>query len=163
MQGRSIVAIHAEKLRIAGATAFRAILVTSANAHQRPYAHYQVLTTNEGPEMIRQTMVRACQVMGVIATTAVLAACGGGGGGDSAGTPSAGTGSLRVALTDAPSCGYDHVYITIEKVRVHQSSTAADADAGWTELALSPARRIDLLDLTNGVLEELGTMPLPAG
>ncbi|MEZ0306909.1 MAG: DUF4382 domain-containing protein, partial [Ramlibacter sp.] len=95
--------------------------------------------------------------------TAALVACGGGGGGDSTGTPSAGMGSLRVALTDAPSCGYDHVYVTIEKVRVHQSTTAADADGGWTELTLSPARRVDLLELTNGVLEELGTVPLPAG
>src|SRR6185295_739784 len=33
----------------------------------------------------------------------------------------------------------------------------------WSELAVSPARRLDLLDLTNGVMEELGTMPLAAG
>lgn len=88
-------------------------------------------------------------------TAATLAACGGGG--------SDATGTLRVALTDAPSCGYDHVYVTVEKVRVHQSSGAGDADAGWSEIVLSPARRLDLLDLTNGVLEELGSTPLPAG
>jgi hypothetical protein len=89
---------------------------------------------------------------------AMLAACGGGGGGSSGGD-----GALRVALTDAPSCGYDHVWVTVEKVRVHQSSGAADAEGGWTELNVSPARRIDLLELTNGVLEELGTVSLPAG
>ncbi|WP_249931276.1 DUF4382 domain-containing protein [Ramlibacter sp. 2FC] len=88
-------------------------------------------------------------------TAATLAACGGGGSG--------GTGTLRVALTDAPSCGYDHVYVTVERVRVHQSSSAGDAEAGWSEIVLSPARRIDLLDLTNGVLEELGNTDLPAG
>jgi len=55
------------------------------------------------------------------------------------------------------------VWVTVEKIRVHTSSTAQDGDAGWSELALSPARRIDLLGLTNGVLEELGSMPLPAG
>lgn len=87
--------------------------------------------------------------------SATLAACGGGG--------SDATGTLRVALTDAPSCGYDHVYVTVEKVRVHQSSGAGDADAGWSEIVLSPARRIDLLDLTNGVLEELGNTELRAG
>lgn len=87
-------------------------------------------------------------------TAATLVACGGGSGG---------TGTLRVALTDAPSCGYDHVYVTVEKVRVHQSSSVGDSDAGWSEIVLSPARRIDLLDLTNGVLDELGNTELPAG
>lgn len=96
----------------------------------------------------------------VAGSAAVLAACGGGGGG---GVSASGDGSLRVALTDAPSCGYDHVYITIEKVRVNQSTTAGDSDGGWTDITLSPARKVDLLALTNGVLEELGTTPLPAG
>lgn len=95
--------------------------------------------------------------MGSVAALAVLtlAACGG--------TGSGGTGSLRVALTDAPTCGYDAVNVTIEKVRVHQSSGAGDADSGWSEIILSPARRVNLLDLTNGVLEELGQTSLPAG
>jgi hypothetical protein len=90
---------------------------------------------------------------------AAMVACGGGGGGDA----SAGDGSLRMALTDAPACGYDHVWVTIDKVSVHTSATAAESDAGWKDLTLSPARRVDLLSLTNGVLEELGTMPLASG
>lgn len=93
----------------------------------------------------------------VVAGLAVVAACGGGGGGGS------GSGTLRLALTDAPSCGYDAVYVTVEKVRVHQSNGATDADGGWSEIVLNPARRVDLLSLTNGVLMELGQMPLPAG
>ncbi len=101
------------------------------------------------------------RVLGALALTAALTACGGGGGGGS--VAAGGDGTLRVALTDAPSCGYDHVYITIEKVSVNKSATAAETDAGWTDLTLSPARRVDLLALTNGVLEELGTTPLPAG
>jgi len=72
-------------------------------------------------------------------------------------------GTMRVSITDAPSCGYDAVYVTVERVRVHQSASAGDSDAGWSEVALNPARRIDLLSLTNGVLEELGETPLPAG
>lgn len=102
--------------------------------------------------------LRALRWAASLGAAAILAACGGGGG-----SSSAGDGSLRVALTDAPSCGYEHVYVTIEKVRVHQSASAADAEGGWSELTLSPARRVDLLELTNGVVQELGTMPLPAG
>jgi hypothetical protein len=91
---------------------------------------------------------------------ALLAACGGGGGG---GGGIGGTGTMHVSLTDAPSCGYDQVNVTIDRVRVNQSSSAADADGGWSEIVLSPARRVDLLTLQNGVLEDLGQTQLPAG
>ena len=91
----------------------------------------------------------------------LLAACGGGGGG--IGGTGAPLGSMRVSLTDAPSCGYDAVYVTVEKVRVNQNASAGDDDGGWTEIVLNPAKRIDLLSLTNGVLEELGETQLPAG
>ncbi|MBC7623652.1 MAG: DUF4382 domain-containing protein, partial [Aeromicrobium sp.] len=59
--------------------------------------------------------------------------------------------------------GFDAVNITVTKVRVHQSSAAADTDAGWTDITLSPAKKINLLNLTNGVLEQLGQTPLSAG
>ena len=95
--------------------------------------------------------------------SALLPGCGGGEGGGIGGTGTAEMGTLRLALTDAPACGYDAVNITIEKVRVNQNSSAQDADAGWSEIVLSPARRVDLLTLTNGVLEELGETTLPAG
>lgn len=106
---------------------------------------------------LMKTAGHASRWLAGMGIAAVLAACGGGGG------TSSGTGTLRVALTDAPACGFEHVYVTVEKVRVNQSATAGDADGGWTDLTLSPARRIDLLSLTNGVLEELGTVPLTAG
>ncbi|CAJ0808938.1 hypothetical protein LMG19083_04804 [Ralstonia psammae] len=86
-------------------------------------------------------------------------ACGGGDGGSA--TTSNGT--LQVSMTDAPSCGYDHVYVTVNKVRVNASSTAADADGGWTDITLQTPQKIDLLSLTNGVLSDLGSAPLPAG
>lgn len=95
------------------------------------------------------------------ALLAALAACGGGGGSDA--SSDAGNGTLRLALTDAPACGFDRVNVTVEKVRVHLSSSAADADGGWSEVVLNPARRIDLLSLTNGALFELGQTPLAAG
>ncbi len=97
---------------------------------------------------------------GALAAAAIavlLAACGGGGSSSNA------PGTLRVALTDAPACGYDEVNVTVQKVRVHQSGTAGDGDSGWSEVVLNPARKINLLDLTNGVLEELGQTELPAG
>ena len=86
--------------------------------------------------------------------------CGGGGGGGEA-APASGT--LGVSMTDSPSCGFDKVNVTVVKVRVHQSSTAADTDAGWTDIVLSPAQKIDLLSLNNGVLFNLGETPLAAG
>lgn len=93
-----------------------------------------------------------------------LFACGGGGGGGGiSGTGVSSAGSMHLSLTDAPACGYDHVYLTIDRVRVNKSSSAADGDSGWSEVVLSPARRIDLLGLTNGVLADLGQTALPAG
>ena len=89
-----------------------------------------------------------------------LAACGGGGSDGASSTPS---GTLHVAITDAPSCGFDHVYVTVSKVRVNASAQAGDNDAGWTTVALPAPQKIDLLSLTNGVLADLGQSALPAG
>jgi hypothetical protein len=91
-----------------------------------------------------------------------LAACGGGGGGSSTPPPMT-LGTLGVSLTDAPACGFDAVNVTVSKVRVHQSSTASDTDSGWSDITLSPARKINLLNLTNGTLDALGQTSLAAG
>ncbi|RQZ60727.1 DUF4382 domain-containing protein [Burkholderia cepacia] len=88
----------------------------------------------------------------------ILAGCGGGD--DGGGTQ---TGTLHVAMTDAPSCGFDHVYITVSQVRVNANANAADNDAGWSTVALATPQKIDLLSLTNGVLADLGQTALPAG
>jgi len=102
----------------------------------------------------------------VLLAAALVAACGGGSDstGASTGTGTGtGTGTLSLSLTDAPACGYDKVFVTIEKVRVHQSSTAADNDAGWSEVVLAAPQRVDLLTLNNGTLLPLGQTELPAG
>lgn len=94
---------------------------------------------------------------------AALGACGGGGDDTPPPTQQAQSGSMRVAITDAPTCGYDAVHVSIAKVRVHKSGGAAETDAGWSEIVLSPARRVELLSLNNGVLAELGQVSLETG
>ena len=93
---------------------------------------------------------------------AVVAGCGLDGEG---GTP---LGALSVSLTDAPACGFDAVNVTVDKVRVHQSSSANENEEGWTTIALLPPRKINLLDLNdpmqpNLALERLGETSLEAG
>jgi hypothetical protein len=90
----------------------------------------------------------------VIFSSLVLAACGSDG-------PT--QGRVAISLTDAPACGYDAVNVTVEKIRIHQSGNATDNDAGWKEIVLNPAKRVNLVKLTNGVLEPLGSTPLTQG
>ena len=107
--------------------------------------------------MIKRLLHRA-GLAGLLAFATLLAACGGGGDGTSTAN-----GQLRIRLTDSQSCNYESVFVTVTEVRVSQSSTASDSDSGWETLTLSPARQVDLMTLRNGVFEELGTLPLPAG
>jgi len=105
----------------------------------------------------------------------IAAGCGGGGGSTSDTTGNTGgstaMGTLRVALTDNPACGYDNVWVTVEKVRVHRDGSAGEGDAGWVDIPLPQAQpvlapqplRVDLLTLTNGTLVPLGQVQLPAG
>ncbi|TCW81167.1 hypothetical protein C5O80_23670 [Burkholderia sp. SRS-46] len=88
-----------------------------------------------------------------------LVGCGGGDGGGS----STQTGTLHVAMTDAPACGFDHVFVTVSQVRVNMNANAGDNDGGWSTVTLPTPQRIDLLSLTNGALADLGQTALPAG
>ncbi|HEX9173312.1 MAG TPA: DUF4382 domain-containing protein [Telluria sp.] len=97
------------------------------------------------------------------AAAAALSACGGGGGGSTAPAPVSTMGTLSVGITDAPACGFDSVNVTVSKVRVNKSATATETEGGWTDITLSPAKKINLLNLTNGVLETLGQTSLEAG
>lgn len=97
---------------------------------------------------------------------AALTACGGGssgGGATPTPPPVPTTGTLAVALTDAPACGFDAVFVTVTKVRVHASANAAETDSGWIDITLAAPRKINLLNLSNGVLEALGSATLAAG
>lgn len=99
-------------------------------------------------------------LMGLLVTV-FIAGCGSDGGGTQPGI-------LSVTMTDAPACGFDAVNVTVSKVRVHQSDNASENAAGWTDITLNPARKINLLNLNdptqpNLALESLGETPLEAG
>lgn len=92
----------------------------------------------------------------------ILAGCGNSGG---SGTQ---PGVLSASITDAPACGFEQVNVTVSKVRVHQSGSASENAAGWTDITLTPPRKINLLTLNdptqpNLALESLGETPLAAG
>ncbi len=97
----------------------------------------------------------------------ILSGCGSGSGSSSGtlqGQPNASQmGILNVSLTDAAAPGLDAVNVTVRKVRAHQSASASEDDAGWSDIAVEPPKKINLLSLTNGVLESLGQTELPAG
>jgi hypothetical protein len=94
--------------------------------------------------------------------TVFIAGCSSDGGGSTQ------PGTVGVSMTDAPACGFKAVNVTVSKVRVHQSESASDNAAGWTDITVNPPRKINLLDLNdptqpNFALESLGETPLEAG
>jgi hypothetical protein len=97
---------------------------------------------------------RLCSWVAIPIASAMLvfASCGGGGSSGSSG----GTGTLSLALSDAASDDYRAVYVTIKEVRVHT------ANGGW-DIVAEPKTTFNLLDLVNGMLEQLGVASLPAG
>jgi hypothetical protein len=96
----------------------------------------------------------AVAVIGVL----FLASCGGGGGGGDGATTAttASTGTLSVNLTDAATTDYQAIYITVREVAVHR-------DGGDWKVVSTPNKTYNLLDLVNGVREELGLATLETG
>jgi len=87
---------------------------------------------------------------------------GAGGGVGGTGSPST-AGVIHFFLADAPSCGFDAVNVTVDRVRIHASNAAGGTDSGWSEVAQNPGTRVDLLTLINGIFLDLGQTTLPAG
>jgi hypothetical protein len=113
---------------------------------------------------MKQHINRIGLLAGGALAAASLVACGGGGGSTAPTQPPVSTmGTLAVSMTDAPACGFDAVNVTVSKVRVNKSASASETDSGWTDITLSPAKKINLLTLTNGALEALGQASLDAG
>lgn len=69
------------------------------------------------------------------------------------------TGRLSLSLTDVSTDQYKAVYVTIAEIDVHAD---ADAQDTWTTVA-TPNKTYNLLDLANGVREDLALVDLTAG
>jgi hypothetical protein len=83
--------------------------------------------------------------------TGIFVACG------SSGGSSTTLGKVNVSLSDPPTCAgpsgaFSHIYVTIQDVQIHQSSSAGPNDAGWVDLTpdlkASP-QQVDLLGIAN--------------
>ena len=72
-----------------------------------------------------------------------------------------GTGTMSLSITDATTDEYKAVYVTIEEVSVHVGGNEHN-DSNW-EVVGSPGKTYNLLDLVNGVIEQLGIIELQAG
>ncbi len=86
----------------------------------------------------------------------MLISCGGDGGSSSSGG-GGGTGTASLSLTDATIDGLKALYVTIEEVSVHR-----DEGEGW-EVIAEPGQTYNLLELVNGVREEIGIAELETG
>ena len=106
---------------------------------------------------------RNLTIFAILSLLSLFIGCGGGGGGSSS-SGSATTGTLSLSLQDATSESYRAVYVTIDRVEVHMGGDEGP-DSNWTNV-LSPdkaGKTYNLLELVNGVREELGIVDLPAG
>ena len=92
--------------------------------------------------------IRFLYLVLALSAALVMPSCGGGG--------TAQTGTLSVSLTDASADEYKAVYVTICEVQVHLNGDA------WKVVG-SPNKTYNMLDLINGVREQLGIAELTAG
>ncbi len=112
--------------------------------------------------------------VGLFVATLALQNCGGSSTqSQQSSTPSSTTASVTTTITDPPTCaaptgGFNHVWVTITRVRANISANAGPNDSGWMDmldLSQSP-KQIDLLSLTSNtcLLTQLGTNTgLPPG
>jgi uncharacterized protein DUF4382 len=87
-----------------------------------------------------------CLAVLLLLSSLLLVACGG-----------SSPGTVNLSLSDPPTCmapqgPYMHVYVTVQDVQIHQSSTASNNDAGWIDLAPQLKNnpvQVDLLGTSN--------------
>jgi hypothetical protein len=83
--------------------------------------------------------------------------------GDGGGSSGGGTGTLSLSLADASTSEYRAVFMTIVAVQVHLGGNTSSPN-NWQDIEMydSPLT-VNLLELVNGVREELGIADLPSG
>lgn len=104
-----------------------------------------------------KTMKPTILLMTILSCLA-MAACGDGGNNNTAISE---TGTLSLGLADAATDQYRAIYITVDEVQVHLGGSEENAD-NWETIA-APMATYNLLELVNGVIEELGASPLETG
>jgi len=109
--------------------------------------------------------VSALTVLTLAGAASFLASCG-------SSSNSTKMATVQVTLSDpapcsAPQGAVSHVYVTVTDVRIHQSSSAGDGDAGWVDLApnlASNPAQVDLLGAsTQCFLKMLGSSEIQPG
>ena len=107
-------------------------------------------------------MTRTISCISTILIALLFIGCGSGGGGSSSG--GGGVGTLSLSLSDASTDRYKAVYVTITDIQVHQPGGNENNPNSWysVDMPASPMT-VNLLDLVNGVREDLGLVDLEAG
>ena len=114
--------------------------------------------------MNNRSIRRGAAVCAGLALTVLLAACGGGGSSSSSTPTTMAMGQANVALADAPSLDFDHVWITVRQIDFHQLDTASPTDPQWLTFPLPAPVTIDLTQYANGNLAQVFSgLSLPAG
>ena len=125
---------------------------SSLSIEIRSIAETEKLRKGEVTEMKGST-VWLCIVLSLfIPALALFSGCG-----SSSTDGGGGTGTVSLHLTDATINGVQAVYVTIEEVSVHK-----DEGGTWKVIA-EPNRTYNLLEVVNGVREELGIAVLETG
>jgi hypothetical protein len=99
-------------------------------------------------------------IIAVVALALPLAGCSAGGGGGITAT-----GTVSVALTDAPGLEFDHAWITVREIWFHASDVAGTDEAGWLKFPLAAPVTVDLAQLSNGAVSPAiwNNISLPVG